>query len=85
VRYTELLIEAIDYLEEEWYTEYEIEDAKKIINGALAEEPDEHQIATLLSIIQPEENEFETGSPLKAYRQCLRSIKNKLKEKICDI
>jgi (2Fe-2S) ferredoxin len=80
VRYTELLIEAIECSQEDWYTEYEPEDARRILNGAINEKPEEHEIATLISLLEPEDNEFEDTSPLKIYRQCLQRLKKDLRE-----
>lgn len=81
MRYTELLIEAIECSQEDWYKEYEIEDARRIVSGAMSEKPDEHEIATLIALLEPEDNEFEDSSPLKVYRQCLQKLKKELREK----
>ena len=85
MRYTELLIEAIEYSQEDWYKEYDGEDAKRIVNGALNETPDEQEIAILLSLLEPEENEFEDTSPQILYKKCLQRLKKELKEQLDDI
>ena len=83
---TELLIEAIECSEEEWWTEFDnIDEAIKVINGAIKEKPDEHEIAIILSLLEPEENEFEGINPLIAYKQCLKNLRKKLKEIKNDI
>lgn len=80
MRYTELLIEAIECSGEAWADEYDLEDSKKIILGAINEKPEEHEIAKLIALIEPEENEYEETSPLKLYRKCLQRLKRKLRK-----
>lgn len=78
---TELLIEAMECSADDWWTElYDIEEAMKVIAGALKERPDEHEVAIVLSILEPEDNEFEGINPLSSYKKCLKDMRKKLKE-----
>lgn len=83
---TELLIEAIEYSAEDWWKELNsIDEALKVIAGALKEYPDEQEIAIILSLLEPEDNEFEGTNPQKAYKICLRELRKTLKEIKDDI
>lgn len=77
----ELLIEAIECSGDDWWAELEdVETALKVINGALKETPEEHEVAIILSLLEPEDNEFENSSPLQAHRKCLKKLRKNLKE-----
>lgn len=83
---TELLIEAIECSANEWWMEFDdIDNALKVIAGALKETPDEHEVAITLSLLEPEDNEFNGGSPLSTYRQSLKKLRKELKEIKNDI
>lgn len=78
---TELLTEAIECSPEDWWDEFgSIDEAIKVVTGAIKESPDEQEVAILLSLLEPEDNEFEDGSPLISYRKCLKKIKKELRE-----
>lgn len=72
----ELLIEAIECYEKDWWQEeYTKEEAIKIINNALKEEPEENQIVIFISLVEPNTNIFENDSPVNVYKECLRKLK----------
>lgn len=74
------LIEAVEYAEEndiDWWDVLESEaDAKKAIRSALKGNPDEYQIARLLSI--SDENLFEEHTPYEAYILTLKHMRKEL-------
>ena len=85
MRHIELLIEAIEYSNDKWYKEFDgISEAIKIVTRAINETPDEHEVAILISLLEPEENEFEGTSPTEIYRKCLRKLKRDLKDDFQD-
>ena len=76
MRKTELLIEAIEESEELWYEEFDsIDEAKKIISGAIKESPEEHELAIMISIFNLDISEFNL---MKSYKEQLRKLKKDL-------
>lgn len=76
MRKTELLVEAIEESEDLWYENFDsIEEAKKIISGAIKEIPEEYEIATVLTILDEDISEFDL---YKSYKNALRKLKEEL-------
>ena len=81
MRATELLIEFIEYGEEEWYLELDdIKAAIKLLNSCLKETPEDHEIAILLALIEHDDNEFDGTKPSTVYKQCIKKMRKELKE-----
>jgi hypothetical protein len=81
MRYIDLLIENIDYYGKEWWRESgNLHEAREIIDNALNEEIEENQVAILISLLEPEENEFEGISPEKVCKRYLKKMKKDIRD-----
>lgn len=81
MRNTELLIEAIECSGSLWWQEFnDITEADDVISAALREVPEEEEIAIIISLLEPEENEYEGVTPADIYKKCLRKLRNSLRE-----
>ncbi len=82
---TERLVEAVVYASENgsnWWEEFDsINDAFKILKGAQREDPDEGQIACLMSALDSED-EFEECTIDFAYKNVLKKLKKELEEEM---
>lgn len=79
--YLEELIEAISYAQDtgdNWWEVFEsIEDAEDVLVGAEREEPDEYQVAHLVSLIEDEDIFIDT--PMGEFKRCIRKLKRQLR------
>jgi len=79
--YLEELIEAVSYSQDngtEWWDVFDsTEDADNVITKAAKEEPDEYQVAHLMSMLEDGDIFIET--PLGEFRRCLRKLRRQLK------
>ena len=79
--YLEELIEAVSYSQDngiEWWDVFDsTEDAEDVITKAAKEEPDEYQIAHLISMLEDVYIFIET--PLGDFRRCIKKLKRQLK------
>jgi len=78
---TEALIEAVLYASDDSCVWWEVFDTKleatKVLNAAMKEKPDEHQIAYLLDA--QEQDMFGTHMPEEAYINALKAMKKELR------
>ena len=79
--YLEELIEAVSYAQEngmDWWDIFDsIEDAEDILHAASREEPDEYQVAHLVSLI--EDDDIFIDTPIGAFKGCIKKLKRQLK------
>jgi len=78
----EELIEAVSYAQDtgtDWWEVFDsIEDAEDILTRANKEEPDEYQVAHLLSLLDDDEDFF-IDMPIQEFKRCLKKLKRQLK------
>jgi hypothetical protein len=80
--YIEELIEAIGYSQDnglDWWDIFEsAEEAEDVLDGACKEEPDDYQVAHLMSMF--EDNDIFIETPVKEYERCIKKLKRQLKK-----
>jgi hypothetical protein len=77
VRKTELLIEAVEESQEKWYEEFEsIDEALKVLNGAIKEIPEEDELAIFLALMEPNTEDYFNLE--KTYKNYLKRMKKDL-------
>jgi len=80
--YLEELIEAVSYAQDDgtnWWDVFDsIDDADDVVTKAGKEEPDEYQVAHLMSILEDGDIFIET--PLEEFKRCIKKLKRELKK-----
>ena len=79
MRITEELIEAVEYSGDEWFLEYNISEAKVLLEKAIKEKQDETEVAILLALLDIE-LEFGSMTPEQMLKKSLRKMKRELNE-----